>query len=211
MILMPPTESALGLSRWIFATGELWKLGRKLKLTGQPFSVLAILLERPGEVISREEFQRRLWPDTFVDVDHNLNTAINKIRETLADSAERPRFVETLSRRGYRFIAPIGSADPQTRAQSADTAPRSGSRKKNSWPARAEDGFWIAVLPLKSERRRCRSRRSRHDADRRNCHRPISFFLSSRHFAQLHFAIRRQVGRRASGRQGAWSALRNRG
>jgi DNA-binding winged helix-turn-helix (wHTH) protein len=59
------------------ATGELWKSGRRLKLTGQPFSVLAILLERPGEVISREQFQRRLWPDTFVDVDHNLNTAIN--------------------------------------------------------------------------------------------------------------------------------------
>jgi DNA-binding response OmpR family regulator len=72
------------------ATGELWKSGRKLKLTGQPFSVLAILLERPGEVISREQFQRRLWPDTFVDVDHNLNTAINKIRETLGDSKERP-------------------------------------------------------------------------------------------------------------------------
>src|SRR5580700_6990690 len=83
------------------ATGELWKSGRKLKLTGQPFSVLAILLERPGEVITREEVQRRLWPDTFVDVDHNLNTAINKLRETLADSAEKPRFVETLSRRGY--------------------------------------------------------------------------------------------------------------
>ena len=87
--------------------GELWKSGRKRKLTGQPFSVLAILLERPGEVISREELQRRLWPDTFVDVDHNLNAAINKIREALDDSPEQPRFVETLSRRGYRFIAPI--------------------------------------------------------------------------------------------------------
>ena len=131
------------------ATGELWKSGRKLKLTGQPFSVLAILLERPGEVISREQFQRRLWPDTFVDVDHNLNTAINKIRETLADSKERPRFVETLSRRGYRFIAPIESADPQTTAQSADAAVHSGSRMKNSEGERAEDGFWIAVLPFK--------------------------------------------------------------
>jgi DNA-binding winged helix-turn-helix (wHTH) protein len=92
------------------ATGELWKSGRKLKLTGQPFSVLAILLEQAREVISREQFQRRLWPDTFVDVDHNLNTAINKIRETLGDSKERPRFVETLSRRGYRFIAAIECA-----------------------------------------------------------------------------------------------------
>jgi Tol biopolymer transport system component/DNA-binding winged helix-turn-helix (wHTH) protein len=87
--------------------GELRKGGLKLKLTGQPFQVLAILLERPGEVVTREELQKRLWPDTFVDVDHNLNTAINKIRETLGDSAESPRFVETLPRRGYRFVGPV--------------------------------------------------------------------------------------------------------
>ena len=88
--------------------GELRKDGAKLKLTGQPFQVLTILLEQPGEVVTREELQKRLWPDTFVDVDHNLNTAINKIREVLGDSAESPRFVETLPRRGYRFIAPVG-------------------------------------------------------------------------------------------------------
>ena len=78
-----------------------------MKLTGQPFQVLAILLERPGQVVTREELQKRLWPDTFVDVDHNLNTAINKIREALGDLAENPRFVETLPRRGYRFLAPV--------------------------------------------------------------------------------------------------------
>jgi len=89
------------------AAGELRKNGVRLKLTGQPFQVLAVLLERPGEVITREELQKRLWPDTFVDVDHNLNTAINKIREVLGDSAESPRFVETLPRRGYRFVAPV--------------------------------------------------------------------------------------------------------
>ncbi len=88
-------------------SGELRKSGVKLKLGGQPFQILAILLEQRGEVVTREEFQKRLWPDTFVDVDHNLNTAINKIREALGDSAESPRFVETLPRRGYRFIAPI--------------------------------------------------------------------------------------------------------
>ena len=87
--------------------GELRKSGLKLKLTGQPFDVLVILLERTGEVVTREELQKRLWPDTFVDVDHNLNTAINKIREALGDSAENPRFVETLPRRGYRFLAPV--------------------------------------------------------------------------------------------------------
>jgi DNA-binding winged helix-turn-helix (wHTH) protein len=122
-------------------TGELWKSGRRLKLTGQPFSVLAILLERSGEVVSREELQRRLWPDTFVDVDHNLNTAIKKIRETLADSAERPRFVEMLSRRGYRFIAAVGSADSETNAKSADATLHSGRRMKNSSRTRAEDGL----------------------------------------------------------------------
>jgi len=90
--------------------GELRKAGVKLKLTGQPFQVLVILLERPGEVVTREELQKRLWPDTFVDVDHNLNTAINKIREVLSDSAENPRFVETLPRKGYRFIEAVNGA-----------------------------------------------------------------------------------------------------
>src|ERR1035437_3544672 len=92
-------------------SGELRKNGVNLKLSGQPFQVLAVLLERPGEVITREEFQKRLWPDTFVDFDHNLNTAINKIREVLGDSAESPRFVETLPRRGYRFIGVVNDAD----------------------------------------------------------------------------------------------------
>jgi TolB-like protein/tetratricopeptide (TPR) repeat protein len=145
----PSQRVRFGIFEVDLRTGELWKSGRKLKLTGQPFSVLAILLERPGEVISREELQRRLWPDTFVDVDHNLNTAINKIRETLADSAERPRFIETLSRRGYRFIAAIGSADLETKTQSADASVHSRSRMKNTSRSRADDGFWIAVLPLK--------------------------------------------------------------
>jgi Tol biopolymer transport system component/DNA-binding winged helix-turn-helix (wHTH) protein len=88
-------------------TGELRKDGVKLKFSGQPFQVLAILLERPGGVVTREELQKRLWPDTFVDVERNLNTAINKIREVLGDSAESPRFIETLPRRGYRFIAAV--------------------------------------------------------------------------------------------------------
>src|SRR6202000_2428796 len=85
-------------------SGELRKAGVKLKFGGQPFQVLNILLEQPGEGGTREDLQKRLWPDTFVDVDHNLNTAINKIREALGDSAESPRFVETLPRRGHRFI-----------------------------------------------------------------------------------------------------------
>jgi Tol biopolymer transport system component/DNA-binding winged helix-turn-helix (wHTH) protein len=82
----------------------------KLKLSGRPFQVLVILLEQHGQVVTREQLQQRLWPDTFVDVDHNLNTAINKIREVLGDEAESPRYVETLPRRGYRFIAPVEGA-----------------------------------------------------------------------------------------------------
>jgi TolB-like protein/DNA-binding winged helix-turn-helix (wHTH) protein len=97
--------------------GEVRKGGAKLKLTGQPFQALAILLERPGEVVTREELQKRLWPDTFVDVDHNLNTAINKIREVLGDSAENPRFVETLPRRGYRFIEAVNDTGQITREE----------------------------------------------------------------------------------------------
>jgi DNA-binding winged helix-turn-helix (wHTH) protein len=86
----------------------------KLKLTGQPLLVLAALLERPGDVVTRDELQRRIWPDTFVDVDHNLNTAINKIREALGDSAETPRYVETIPRRGYRFIGTLDAPAPAT-------------------------------------------------------------------------------------------------
>ncbi|HUC55154.1 MAG TPA: transcriptional regulator [Candidatus Cybelea sp.] len=85
--------------------GELYKAGRKIKLQIQPFDALALLLERPGEVVTREEFEKRLWPrDTFVDFDHSLNTAIKKLRQALGDNKENPRFVETLPKRGYRFI-----------------------------------------------------------------------------------------------------------
>jgi Tol biopolymer transport system component/DNA-binding winged helix-turn-helix (wHTH) protein len=103
--------------------GEVRKGGVKLKLSGQPFQVLAILLEHPAEVVTRDQLQKRLWPDTFVDVDHNLNTAINKIREALGDSAENPRFVETLPRRGYRFIAPVDGDEAEPAAiPTTDTA-----------------------------------------------------------------------------------------
>jgi len=92
--------------------GELRKHGLRVRLQEQPFQVLAMLLEHPGEVVTREEVQKTLWPaDTFVDFDHGLNKAINKIREALGDSAQSPRFVETVSRRGYRFLAEVNVAD----------------------------------------------------------------------------------------------------
>src|SRR5467141_4654319 len=90
--------------------GELRKQGVRIKLQEQPFQVLTVLLQRPGEVVTREELRNQNWPaDTFVDFDNSLNTAINKLREALGDSADSPRFIETLPRRGYRFISPISS------------------------------------------------------------------------------------------------------
>jgi cholera toxin transcriptional activator len=90
-------------------TGELRKDGKtRPRLQGQPLEVLLHLLEHPGEVVTREELRQRLWPaDTFVDYDHSLNTAVNKLREALSDSADNPRFIQTIPRRGYRFIATI--------------------------------------------------------------------------------------------------------
>lgn len=111
-------------------SGELRKAGAKLKLSGQPFQVLAILLENRGEIVTREGLQKRLWPDTFVDGDHNLNTAINKIREVLGDSAENPRFIETLPRRGYRFIAAVEDAQPALPPFPPDTNSQSSVRSR---------------------------------------------------------------------------------
>src|SRR5215472_5220793 len=92
--------------------GELRKHGLQVRLQEQPFQVLVMLLEHPGEVVTREELQKKLWPaDTFVDFDHGLNKTINKIREALSDSAESPRFVETVARRGYRFLAEVKVVD----------------------------------------------------------------------------------------------------
>jgi len=92
--------------------GELRKHGVKLKLVGQPFEVLAMLLESPGQLVTREELRTRLWPtDTFVDFDHGLNAAVNKLRDALSESAEKPTYVETLPRRGYRFISAVDLPD----------------------------------------------------------------------------------------------------
>jgi len=99
---------SFGLFELDVARGELRKQGRVIKLQDQPFQVLDVLVRRPGEVVTREELQQAVWPaDTFVEFDQGLNTAIKKIRLALGDSAENPRFVETIPRKGYRFIAPI--------------------------------------------------------------------------------------------------------
>jgi DNA-binding winged helix-turn-helix (wHTH) protein len=93
--------------------GEVYKHGIRLKLHYQPFQVLSLLLEHPGDVVTREELHQKLWPaDTFVDFDTGLNSAVKKLRDALCDSADEPRYIETLPRRGYRFIAHVENGDP---------------------------------------------------------------------------------------------------
>lgn len=118
-------------------SGELRKGGVRIKLHGQPFEVLAMLLERPGQVVTREELRLRLWPtDTFVNFDHGVNTAVNKLREALGDSADNPRFVETLPRRGYRLLAGVEGTDRATAPAAALPVGVTGKRA-------------VAVLPFK--------------------------------------------------------------
>ncbi len=102
-------------------TAEIYKQGKRVKLQDQPCQVLALLTERPGELVTREELQKRLWPnDTFVDFDHGVNIAINKLRDALGDSAEHPHFIETLPRRGYRWLSPVENiADNNAKAETA--------------------------------------------------------------------------------------------
>jgi cholera toxin transcriptional activator len=126
-IARKPAIARFGVFEADLDARELRKQGRRLRLQDQPFAVLAILLEHSGNVISREELRQKLWPaDTFVDFDHSLNTAVNKIRETLGDSASSPRFVETMARRGYRFLAEVQwedrSAPQQANIQETDLA-----------------------------------------------------------------------------------------
>ena len=112
-------------------SGELRKQGVRIKLQEQPFHVLTVLLQRPGEVVTREELRNQNWPaDTFVDFDNSLNTAINKLREALGDSADSPRFIETLPRRGYRFIAPVTGVDGTTRGTTTSVSAAAPPRRR---------------------------------------------------------------------------------
>lgn len=118
-----PTRIAFGPFEADLKSGELWRSGYRIKIQDQPFKVLRILLENAGEVVSREELQAQIWgPKVVVDFEHSLGSAIKKIRKALRDSASNPRFVETLSRRGYRFIAPVTVLEPENRS----SAPASG-------------------------------------------------------------------------------------
>jgi len=133
---IPPRRYRFGVFEADAVTGELRRQGLRVRLHAQPFQLLVLLLDRPGQLLTRDEIARALWPaDTFVDFDHGLNSAINRIREALGDSASNPRFVQTLSRRGYRFIAPVQSLD-------ADGAPAS----EQPTPLPAENGLPAHLL-----------------------------------------------------------------
>jgi len=154
---MPPDQPhgifRFGIYEADASSGELRKSGLRVRLQDQPFQVLLVLLQRPGEVVTREELRQRLWPaDTFVDFDHGLNTVMNKLREALSDSASNPRFVETLARRGYRFLAPVehldaprstpsvpGEADAQTPAPAPCSPQLSSPASSVSVLTRVED------------------------------------------------------------------------
>ena len=142
-----PNTIRFGLFEADLASGELRKRGRKVPIQDQPFQVLALLLRHAGEIVTREELQHALWPaDTFVEFEQGLNTAIKRLRQALGDSADNPRFIETLPRKGYRFIAPVEVVRPAVAPETADPpapaapamAPPS-ARKRRRW-------VWIAGL-----------------------------------------------------------------
>ena len=114
----PPELVRFGVFELDLRSGELRKAGVRIGLQEQPLQVLALLLERPGDVVTREQLRQRLWPGgTFVDFDHGLNAVINRLRDTLGDSAESPRFIETLPRRGYRFVGAVNANSSEPRAR----------------------------------------------------------------------------------------------
>lgn len=137
----PQVKARFGSFEMDLRAGELRKHGVRIRLQTQPFQILGMLLNRPGEVVTREELREALWPgDTFVDFDHGLNNAINRLREALGDSAQSPRFLETLPRRGYRFITAVESTpfpspqDSGAHVENSSTTPSTTSRDKVTLP-----------------------------------------------------------------------------
>jgi DNA-binding winged helix-turn-helix (wHTH) protein len=145
-----------GLFEIDFGSGEVHKEGRKVPVQEQPFRVLAILLDRPGEVVTREQLQAKLWPaDTYVGFDEGLNTAIRKLRVAFGDSAENPRFIETVSRRGYRFVAPVSetvAATPRPQLAEIVTPPTAPAELPHARQRRTRRPAWalpaVAVIVI---------------------------------------------------------------
>jgi cholera toxin transcriptional activator len=146
----PPPRYRFGVFEADASSGELRRQGIKIKLNAQPFQLLLMLLDRPGEVLTREDIAQTLWSDgTFVDYEHGLNSAVNRIREALGDSASNPRFVETLARRGYRFVAPVQRMTAEITSQPVPEAPAPAS--VDSTLAAPRDGITSNLLPTSAE------------------------------------------------------------
>jgi cholera toxin transcriptional activator len=127
--------------------GELRRQGVRVKLNTQPFQMLLMLLARPGELLTREEIARALWPDgTFVDYEHGVNSAVNRIREALGDTAGNPRFVETLARRGYRFVAPVERIVLNEEPAPAPESELSDSNQQTTVEDQPEPQFLSSIL-----------------------------------------------------------------
>jgi Tol biopolymer transport system component/DNA-binding winged helix-turn-helix (wHTH) protein len=137
-----PERLRFGVYEADLHTHELWKHGTRIKLVGQPFEILAVLIKRPGQLVTREELRAQLWPgDTFVDFNHGLNAAVNKLRDALCDSAEDPQYIETLPRRGYRFIAEVETAAARPAAEPT-------AKEENRAPLMPADVVTPVVLPM---------------------------------------------------------------
>ncbi len=149
MVMTPPTDQTIAFGEYELdlAAGQLRRLGRDLKLQPQPLKLLSLLVTRAGSVVTRDEIRKELWnEDTFVDFDQGMNFCVRQIREALRDDAERPMFVQTLPKRGYRFIAPISAPKDTHRPPSNDT--------------KLMRALWtnIAELKLAAEQQRARRR-----------------------------------------------------
>lgn len=144
--IMTPSGAAndtrrFGLFEVDLRAGELRRQGTRIKLQEQPFQILARLIETPGEVVTRDELRQRLWPsDTFVDFDHSLNAAVRRLRDALGDSAENPRFIETVARRGYRFLAPVSPLSNGNGLHEVSALPHAPALQPHRW--------WIALAAL---------------------------------------------------------------
>jgi DNA-binding winged helix-turn-helix (wHTH) protein len=159
-----PSEGRLSFDAYHvdLRTGELRKHGRKIRLAGRPFQILALLLEQPGELLTRKELQSRLWPaDTFVDFEHGVNAAIQTLRRALCDSHKNPRYIETLPRRGYRFIGAVERVHADVAAKAASSVSASDARAaevepRSEWVGqvatiRDEAGGNYVLLPVTEE------------------------------------------------------------
>src|SRR5580692_1775340 len=125
------------------ATGELRRQGMRVKLNAQPFQVLLMFLERPCQLLTRDEISRELWPEgTFVDYEHGVNSAVNRLREALGDKASNPKFVETLARRGYRFLAPVERVVLEEDASTVDRI----LEQPTTFAEKTKPGFFDGVL-----------------------------------------------------------------